>query len=306
MNTSHAIQRNLQHVSVGRPVTRGNISLFPVYVHGDRVNIPTGPQAGVVIGEKASAEVPTLEAENPTQQPVLLVDGEIVTGGWQTRVLNVSVLVAPNGRIDIPVSCVEQGRWHGGRAFDRKAMFAPRRVRRAKNATVAYNLLQSGLKRTDQSMVWDTVSAELARLDVHASSGTLEAAADRLADGDTLGRAAEELRRMGPLPQQCGVVITHGSRVVSAEVFSSPEMLAAHWGAIVDAAILDAPDTEPTSRPSASKVLRFLRRITEAEAAVSPGVGLGTEYHVRTPKFVAQALVHDDIVVHASAFALAA
>ncbi|MEY4174009.1 MAG: hypothetical protein RI900_1174 [Actinomycetota bacterium] len=306
MSTSTAIKHNLEHVSVGRPVTRGHISLFPVYVHGHRVNIPTGSEAGVVIGEKASAEVPTLEAENPTEHPVLLVDGEIVTGGWQTRVLNVSVLVAPNGRIDIPVSCVEQGRWNGGRAFDRKAMFAPRRVRRAKNATVAQNLRNSGAKRTDQGMVWATVSAELSRLEVHADSGTLEAAAARLAGGDMLGRAAHELRRMGPLPEQCGVVITHGSRVVSAEVFSSPEMLAIHWPAIVDAAILDAPATEPTSRPSASKVLRFLRRITEAEATVTPGVGLGTEYHVRTPKFVAQALVHGDIVVHASAFALAA
>ena len=306
MSTSTAIKHNLEHVSVGRPVTRGHITLFPVYVHGNRVNIPTGSEAGVVIGEKASAEVPTLEAENPTQQPVLLVDGEIVTGGWQTRVLNVSVLVAPNGRIDIPVSCVEQGRWHGGRAFDRKAMFATRRVRRAKNATVANNLRSSGMKRTDQGMVWDAVSAELSRLEVHAASGTLEAAAARLEGGDTLGRAADELRRMGPLPEQCGVVITHGARVVSVEVFSSPEMLAAHWSAIVDAAILDAPVTEPTTRPSASKVLRFLHRVTEAQATVTPGVGLGTEYHVRTPKFVAQALVHDDIVVHASAFALAA
>lgn len=306
MNTSTAIKHTIQHISVGRPVTRGNISLFPVYVHGNKLHIPTGQQTGVVIGEKVSAEVPTLEAENPTQQPVLLVDGEIVTGGRQTRVLNVSVLLAPNARIDIPVSCVEQGRWHGGRAFERKAMFAPRRVRRAKNATVEQSLRHSGLKHTNQGLVWQVVNAELERLDVHASSGTLEAANARLVDGDTLGHTAEELRRMGPLPEQCGVVVTHGARVVSAEVFSSPEMLEAHWGAIVDAAILDAPATEPTSRPSASKVLRFLHRITEAEAAVTPGVGLGTEYHVRTPKFVAQALVHDDIVVHASAFALAA
>ena len=306
MSNSTAIKHNLEHVSVGRPISRHHISLFPVYFHGPQVHIPTGPQTGVIIGEKASAEVPTLEAENPTNQPVLLVDGEVVTGGRQTRVLNVSVLVTPHGRLDIPVSCVEQGRWHGGHQFGRGGMFATRRVRRAKNATVAADVVRSGMKRTDQGMVWSAVRGELDRLDVHAESGTLEAAAQRLNDGEQLAAAADELRRLGPLPGQCGVVITHGSRVVSAEVFSSPEMLAAHWAAIVDAAILDAPEQQPTSRPSASKVLRFLHRFTQAEATVSPGVGLGTEYHVRTPKFVAQALVHDDIVVHASAFALAA
>jgi hypothetical protein len=305
MTNSTQIKRNIEHVSIGRPITRAGVSFFPVYVHGGQRHIPTGPTSGVAIGEKESAEVPTLEAWNPQGAPVLLVDGEIVSGGRQTRVLNVSVLVAPHGRIDIPVSCVEQGRWHGGQSFSREGRFAPRRVRRAKNVTL-FDDVHYGSRRTDQGAVWNAVSRELSRLGVHAASDSLEAASERIADGDVLGAAANELRRLGPLPGQCGVVITHGGRVVSAEVFSSPEMLLAHWPAIVDAAILDAPEHEPSSRPSASKALKFLRRITDTEATVAPGVGLGTEYHVRTPKFVAQALVLDDIVVHASAFALAA
>ena len=70
--------------------------------------------------------------------------------------------------------------------------------------------------------------------------------------------------------------------------------------------LLDAPAAEPTSRPSLTRAVRFLRSLSKSEATVTDGVGLGREYHVRTAKLVAQALVHDGFVVHASAFALAA
>ena len=49
-----------------------------------------------------------------------------------------------------------------------------------------------------------------------------------------------------------------------------------------------------------------MRRLATAPAAVQQGVGLGYEVHVRNHKVVAQALVDDGVVLHASAFALAA
>lgn len=306
MNNFHALKRNISHVSIGSPLTRVGLSLFPVYVHGPSAFIATGPSAGVSIGEKPDAEVPTLEVVNPTERPVLLVDGEVVAGGLQTRVLNVSVLVGANQRLDIPVSCVEQGRWSGQRDFRQGATFASRRVRRVKNDTVFSNVARSGRKATDQGMVWRAISAELDRLEVHAHSGTLEAADQFLAAHGAIAEAAAELKQFGPLPEQRGLVVAHGSRVISAEVFASTEMLAAHWEALVGSLVLDAPPAGATSRPSATSALRFLDRLVEAEATVAPGVGLGSEYHVRTRSLVAQALVHDHMVVHASAFALAA
>jgi hypothetical protein len=64
--------------------------------------------------------------------------------------------------------------------------------------------------------------------------------------------------------------------------------------------------------------VRFLRRFATAPNRVAPGVGLGREHHVSTPKVVGQAhhvstpkvvgqaLVWDDVLVHASMFAVAA
>ena len=296
----------LEHAAVGRPISRCGVSLFPVYVHGLQLDIATGPTSGVVISEQPSAEVPTLVADNPTDRPALLVAGETVVGGRQNRVLNVSVLIDAKGHVLVPVSCVEQGRWHEGGDFQRGSSFATRRVRRAKTVGVVESVRQSGIKDSDQGAVWNVVGSELHRLKTFSSSAALSAADNHIESDATLARAIEELEAFGALPGQCGVVVAHGSRVVSAEVFATPTMLAAHWGALTRGMLLDAPESEPTSRPSATQALRFLRRIASSTPIITDGVGLGREHHVRTSRLVAQTLVVDATIVHATAFALAA
>ena len=161
--------------------------------------------------------------------------------------------------------------------------------------------------------VWETVGYELDRLDV-ASSTSNFAATDDLLDAEPgaghhdharLARAAEDLVTRGPLPGQCGVVVAHGSRIVAAEVFATPELLAGQWTAMVRAHVLDAP-RQVSGRPSASKALRFLRRLATGDAIEADGVGLGVERHIRTRRMVGQVLTWDDAMVHASGFALAA
>lgn len=304
----------LEYASVGAPITRVGVSLIPIYIHRPVVStdadlarrISTGNGASVTIGEQPEAEVPTLLAENHGDALALLVSGQIVEGGLQTRVLNVSVLIDGRTKLPIPVSCVEQGRWNGGSEFRPGVTYAPRRVRRAKDETVADSVRSSGSKRTNQGRVWDAVSSELTRMRVSDDSHCLSAAAIRFEDGGSIADAVSELRTLGPLPGQCGIVVAHGKRIVSVEVFATPELLAAHWDALVSGILLDAPNSIPSSRPSLTHALRFVRRLAAAEATVTPGVGLGREHHVRTKRLVGQALVHDNLVVHASAFALAA
>ena len=319
MNTAHlhpspAPLPGLENASVGAPITRLGVSLIPVYLHRRPTLtdvdvaglIATGNNASVTIGEQPEAEVPTLLAENHGDALALLVSGQIVEGGLQTRVLNVSVLIDGRTKLPIPVSCVEQGRWGGGRQFRQGDTFAPRRVRRAKDETVAASVLSSGSKRTNQGRVWDAVASELTRMNVDDDSHRLSAAAIRFDEDRALAEAVRELRELGPLPGQCGIVVAHGKRIVSVEVFATPELLAAHWDALVNGILLDAPNSLPSSTPSLTRALRFVRRLATADATVTPGVGLGREHHVRTKRLVGQALVHDNFVVHASAFALAA
>ncbi len=295
----------LERASVGRPITRGGVSLFPIYIHGGGgIDIGARP-ADVQITEQGSAEVPTITVTNSGQRPALLVEGETVTGGQQNRVLNVSVLVPGGATINVPVSCVEAGRWNGRSAFERGRTFAPRRVRRVKNMTVSDSVRRGGAKSSDQGAVWNSIDYELDRLKVDSPSRAIHASEMLFEADNGLAIAAQELAGIGPLPGQCGIVLGHGKRIVAAEIFATPELLAANWEALVRAALLDAPDFVE-GQPSISRALRFVTRLGTARGTSSPGVGLGEELHLETTRIVGQALTLDGAVVHASAFALAA
>lgn len=299
----------LDHAAIGRPITRAGVSLFPIHLPTSVDHDPTGAIADrtddVVISEQASAEVPSIRVTNPGLRPVLLVEGETITGGQQNRTLNVSVLVPAATTIDVPVSCVEAGRWSGERAFTRGRSFASRRVRRVKTASVRSNLQRGHTKFSDQGAVWSTIDAELHRVQMHNPTSSLLASEALLEQDQRLREATAELIARGPLPGQCGVVLSHGSRIVAVELFANPRLLAANWEPLVRAALLDAP-IEVRGRPSAGRALDFLHRMATAASTDAPGVGLGRESHVRTDRLVGQALLLDGFVVHASAFALAA
>ena len=292
---------NLQRAAVGRPVTRLGISLYPVYLAAnDLPEIATGPNSGLVIEELRASTVPLIEATNPTKRPVLIPEGEQLIGGLQDRVLNTSVLVAPSTHLDIPVSCLEQGRWGDRREFDRGRAFAPRRTRRAKNASVADSIRGGRTRRSDQAAVWHAIDGELAHLGVDSRTRAVRDAEQFLRRDRQRAHAIRGLARRGPLPGQCGVAVTHGRRVVAVEVFGNHDLLVPHWEGLVRSHLLERPTAN--GRTSATRVLHRIRRFAEASVAAHRGVSLGTELYVKDRRTVGQALIHNGAIVHASGF----
>ena len=61
-----------------------------------------------------SGSVPELRITNNLDERVLLIDGQELIGAKQNRILNTDVLVSAKKSLNLPVSCVEQGRWGYG------------------------------------------------------------------------------------------------------------------------------------------------------------------------------------------------
>ncbi len=291
---------DLDAASVGRPITRNGVSFFPVYLRGnDLPKIATGPKAKRVIEEMDDASVPDLNVTNPGKKPLLLVEGEQFIGGLQNRTINVNVLIPPGETLKIPVSCLEQGRWGRRRNFKAAQTRTPIRVRRVLNEALAAQAGTPEARSGAQREVWNEVEGTLNRLQAESPTAAVSDADAVFRRERGLGEAAKELGRLGPLPGQCGFVVTHGSRVIGTEIFGAPGLLRRHWKAMVRSYLLEPPRTG--GFPSADMALRALWRIGESRCTASPGLGLGEERHYSVERGVGQALVLDGALVAASA-----
>lgn len=292
---------NLDRASVGRPITRLGISLFPVYLPDNQLpDIATGRDSGLVIEELPASTVPFLQVTNPTSRAILIPEGEQIIGGLQDRVLNTGVLVDKQTSLEIPVSCLEQGRWGDRRGFERGTAFAPRRTRRAKNESVSDSVRADGSRRSDQSAVWRTIDDELALRGVNSRTRAARDADQFLRRDRRRAEAIEGLARRGPLPGQCSVVVAHGRRVVALDVFGNPDLLVPHWEGLLRAYLIERPTAN--GHPSATRALGAIGYLGHIRASETTGVGLGHEVHINDRPVVGQALILGGSVVHASAF----
>lgn len=233
-------------VHVGRPLVRGGLTLFPVWngcavasrgydVHSPAVSVQelaAGPSVGqLVIG-------------NAGPRPVLVLEGELLKGGHQHRVLERSAVVEAGASVPLPVSCVEQGRWHGGRVHERAGRRAPTNVRAA----------------ADQSRVWQ----EVGRFEAAYASSPTHSYLDAVAPVEA--RAADLVRGLRPLPFQSGLLAGIGGQPLLLEVYDSPRTLAAVWSGLLQALAVDALAADAVPTP-ARRARRFVYRVVSAGVA---------------------------------------
>jgi hypothetical protein len=288
---------------LGEPLSEQALALVPVYTERQ----PTAPRyrpleqaiaAGdVAITEAPHATVPTLQVQNRSVLPVLILDGEEVVGGRQNRVINTTLLVPTNTIFPLPVSCVEHGRWHEARpVFDAGETAYPG-LRRQKVQQVAASYAARGMPMADQSAVWGEIADRHRRIGSHSPTGAMrDAYVERAHD---LARAEEVLRcpEDGPV----GVVALVGGRAICADIFDSGQTLRTYWTRLVRSYALEALGAAPTP-PSRDSAQRLLHRPLRARRTAFRSPGLGLDVRISGDGIVGAALVHEDAVVHTALF----
>ena len=106
---------------------------------------PAGPaieKEGLIIKEfMESGVVSKLLAINTTSDFLLLTDMDILKGAKQNRVVNTSVLIAPNSKSELDVSCVERFRWtYTSPSFKMSTNAMDFNLRSAKASTISSRL----------------------------------------------------------------------------------------------------------------------------------------------------------------------
>lgn len=248
------------------------------------------------VRELEQPAVGAVQAINRGDRPVLITDGDTLTGGQQNRVVNSSVLVPP-GRLVLPVSCVERGRWHPDAIAFAASEIAYPALRMAKSAHVGASLRDSGHHVADQGQIWEEIAGRQA-------AGAVASPTESMPDlyehrRDRLVAYARAL----PCPRDAvGVIFGYGGRVVSMEMFDAPDTLLRFWHRLVRAAALDALAQKPDVAVSLSRAVRMLNRAKKADCAPFPSPGLGEDVRVAGAGVEGAALMLRSIAVHAALY----
>ena len=297
------------------PVVYENISIFPVV---SSLNQDTSPfltlEEGLATGEVTVAEqgaqvlqrsrdgrpvylpqhntgasVNQLVLINRSRRPLLLLAGELVSGGKQDRVIGKDRIV-PVGAPPLPldVFCVEHGRWTGA------AQFA------AANTIVHPSVREKAAVDQKQAEVWDAVrSGTTAKSAPSAprpqiSSDNLQAAIagngrteayEKIYVSQAVGVSIDDfvneaqrrfVQATSGLKNErvVGVVVAYGGEVAWSDIFASGDLFDHYWRKLLRSYAVEAL-TRPTYRQAASRdnATEFLRRLNGRETQeTEPGV----------------------------------
>jgi hypothetical protein len=267
------------------PIRHGNLTVFPVvaaksYPTGEFLTLDEGLRSGDVVVTEAGnvqglirrgpvapvrhdgAQVNRLVLVNNSRRPLLLLAGEIVSGGKQDRVIGKDRIVPPESDpVDLSVFCVEPGRWVAtSEHFGASEAVYGGSVGGPINGRVAIpmaimaqpSVRGKAMGDKDQNEVW----AEVRKQKAEVANNLAEAApvvADEISRTTSYAKVNEneEVRKQvdavaKPIEQNyqslihqlrdrnaVGVVVAVNGRIIWADVFASTDLLEKYWPKLV-------------------------------------------------------------------------
>ena len=247
-----------------------------------------------VVRNSGGPSVNQLVLVNRSKRPVILLAGELVSGGKQDRIIAKDRIVPPGGEpLPLDVFCVEHGRWSAGSKFTSAATIVHPSVR------------EQAAVNQEQTSVWDSVTRGTTAARTASSSG-VAAPAPQVPSKALSAVIAEdaptqsyskiyESRRVAPSvdamvnevarrfrretsglkgERVVGVVIAYGGEVAWSDIFASGDLFDQYWGKLLRSYAVEAV-ARPTLREKASSedAQEFLQRLKGREKTESePGV----------------------------------
>jgi hypothetical protein len=282
-------------------IRHGNLTVFPVvaaksYPTGEFLTLDEGLRSGDVVVTEAGrmqglirrhgmpairndgAQVNRLVLVNNSKRPLLLLAGEIVTGGKQDRVIGKDRIVpAESDPVDLSVFCVEPGRWvatseHFGAS---EAMYGSASGGPRSNAPVPMAMMAQPSVRAkamgdkNQGEVWAEVRKQREEIaDGMAANAPMADQISRTTSYAKVMETEEVKQRVDavakPIEQNyqslirqlrdrhaVGVVVAVNGRIIWADVFASTDLLEKYWPKLVrsyasEAVVTRAKEVEVT------------------------------------------------------------
>ncbi|MBK8293707.1 MAG: hypothetical protein IPK93_02630 [Solirubrobacterales bacterium] len=295
-----------QPLTVGEPDISGPMAVYPVFGGEpvlDYTSMSRAHTQGFTSKElPGGASVRDLLVANPGPKPVLLFEGEEVLGAQQNRTFDTSVLVPVGEPMNVPVICVEAGRWDGTRhleSFEPAAQASHPDLRRAKSKAAA-RMRSAGLEaRADQSEVWEMVADRSQQLGVNSSTGSLNDVYE-----SRRGNLNDMTSAINLKDGQIGAVLQIGNEVIAIDLVSRPEVFADLHAPLIQGYSLDALSNAADAKAEEDVELAsdFVDSVVGNRILEKDGIGLGRDFRFDLSSLVGSGLVSGEELVQMSAF----
>lgn len=269
------------------------------YVSGKKL-LKTGE---VVIEEvNEGGNVNLLFAINKSPYFVFFMDGDILIGAKQNRVLNTSILLKPNSKINLPVSCVERGRWsYRSKKFDSTNDYvAASKLRSSKSQQVKENLKSRHSHFADQSKVWYNVSYYMSTYGVDSQS---EDFSDIYKEKKFEFDSIKENFQLDS--NSNGAAFFLGSELESIDIFNSSSIYAEYFPSLINSVLFEIPKVRKesvASEQAQSIIEKILNDLPNYRRSNHPAVAAGKEARFEEEEIEGFELVFEEKPVHAALF----
>src|SRR5262249_26902424 len=207
------------------PIQVDSLTLTPIVATGP--TDPTGDQLLVLdeamaakqvkIREISDGNVISLTFVNQAPHPVFLLAGEVIIGGKQDRIIGRNTVIPANTTQEVPVFCVEHGRW----TVETKEFASAR--------ALAHGRLRGQASYAAQQDVWDEVAAKNRARKTATPSGTYRRVAQQESDGTLTAMEKQAIDAIAKIPaadriRMVGYSVALNGAVATVDVFGSPAL----------------------------------------------------------------------------------
>ncbi|HEV8508347.1 MAG TPA: DUF6569 family protein [Chitinophagaceae bacterium] len=191
----------------------------------------------VIITEKGNGgSVNALVIENRSKDTIIVNCGEVIKGGQQDRVINTDMVLYPNsGKKDLPVFCVEQGRWSPRNESLRNSGTAGA----AASFDGYYNFSSMSLrkvvaKESNQLKVWNKVE-EINDANKTSTETKTYTALEQSQDYSLNLKKYISFFEPAILAEKeiVGVIVVTGNKVIGADIFATHELFIQNFNGLV-------------------------------------------------------------------------
>lgn len=282
-----------ENVTLGEPVFLRNLVLTPVSAHDTNGFDPLTIEEILQSGKGRLEEIDTpdineIEFENKSDRPVLFLDGEEVIGAMQNRIIANSHMVNAHLTENIPVVCVEEGRWDEIGGFKTGHCSYPH---------LRAVLLRSRYRKIDiQKTIWKEISRKLTVTKTQSATSSMHDIYENL--NDEVARYIEGFSHLNH--STIGFIGSAGSSILGCDLFQNPRMYQKFEQKLIRSYALDAIEYR-NRRGNRPEVRQFLDGVLNAFEKKRIRKGQNN-VNIKGTGFLGQALLHDYQAVHISTF----